>query len=100
MRDHSSHHSGNEKEMIIIHPYSISSFILAYNDIRKSFVDCNVMIPTLVFPRLEFRIVGDLVMKCRPKYLLAISVIVTLQIGIRDEYRNRLFLGGEIFGYI
>jgi hypothetical protein len=85
MRNHFPHHSRDEEEMIIVHPYSISSLILTHNDIGKSFVDCDVMFPAFVLPRLELWIVRDLVMKCRPKDLLAISIVVTLHIGIRDE---------------
>lgn len=86
--------------MVIIHPYRVASLILAYDDVGESFVDCNVMLPTLIFPGLEFWIVGDLIMKSRPKNLFAISIIVTLQVAIRNEYRDRLLVCREILGDI
>ena len=85
MRNHVPHHPRDEKEMIIVDPYSVSSLILTHNDIRERYVDCDVMFPALVLPRLELGIIRDLVMKCRPKDLLAISIVVTLHIGIRNE---------------
>ena len=86
--------------MIIIHPYRIASLVLTYDCVCKGLIDFNVMLPTLVLPRLESRVVGDLIVKSRPKNLFTISIIVTLQIGIRNKDWDRFLLRREVLGYI
>jgi len=68
--------------MVIVDPNSITSFVLTYNDIRKSLVDSNIVLPTILLPLFEFWIIRDLIMKCRPNDLFAIAIVMTLQIGI------------------
>lgn len=91
MRNHISHHFWNEEEVIIVYPDCIASFILAYDDFCKGTVDRDIMFPTILLPNLEFRIIGDLIVKYWPENLLAITVIMTFEIGVGDEHRNRMF---------
>jgi len=86
--------------MIVVYPNYIAQFVLTYNDIGKCHVDFNVMLPTLLFPSFEFRIIGDLIMKCRPQNLLAIAIVMTFKIGIGNKYRNGFFVGGKIIGNV
>jgi len=74
--------------MVIIYPDSITSFVLTDDDVRKGLIDSDIMFPTFFLENCIFRIIGDLVMECRPKDLLAIPIIMTFEIGIGDEDRN------------
>src|SRR5271169_2208902 len=100
MRDHFSYHLRNKKKMIVVYPNYITSFVLAYNDVGKCLVDFNVMLPTLLLPNFEFRIIRNLIMKCWPDNLLAIAIVVTFKIGVGNEYRNGFFVGGKIVGNV
>jgi hypothetical protein len=83
--------------MVIIYPDCIASFVLTYYGFCKSSVDSNVMFPAVLFPYLILGIIRDLVMECWPDDLFAIPVIMTFQIGVRDEYGDRLFRGCKEF---
>ena len=78
MRNYIPNHFGNEEKMVIVDPNGITPFILADNNICEGLVDGNVMLPTILFPLLEFWIIRDLVVKCRPDDLLAIAIVMTL----------------------
>ena len=86
--------------MVIIDPDGITSFVLTYDDIGECSIDGNIMLPAFLFPYFVFWVIGDLIMKCWPDDLFAVSVIMTFQIGIRDENGQRSFLTAEVFGDI
>jgi hypothetical protein len=81
--------------MVIIYPDCIASLVLTYNCFCEGSVDCDIVIPTVILPHFVFGIIGNLVVECRPDNLFAISIVMTFQVGIRDEYWNRLSLGTE-----
>ena len=88
MRDHFSDHLGDEEKMVIIYPDSIASFVLTDDDIGERPVDCNIMLPAVLFPNFELGIIGNLVMERRPDNLLTIAIVMTFKIGVRNEYGN------------
>jgi hypothetical protein len=100
MWNHFSDHFGDKKEMVIVDPDGVASLVLTYDDIGKGPIDSDIMFPTFLLPYFVLWIIRDLIMKCRPDDLFAVSVIVTFQVGIRDEDRNRSFLNCEEFGDI
>jgi hypothetical protein len=95
MWNHFSHHFRDKKEMIVVYPDCITPFVLAYDDVGKRTIYCDVMLPAILLPNLEFRIDRDLIVECWPENLLAIAIIMALEIGVGNEYGNRTFLGVE-----
>jgi hypothetical protein len=93
-----SDHLGDKKEMVIVNPDCISPFILTYNDFCKGSVDGDVVFPATFLPVFELWIVGDLVMERGPDDLFAVSIVVTFEIGIGYEHRNRSFVRVEMVG--
>jgi hypothetical protein len=89
-------HFGHEEEMIVIDPYCIAALVLTYDDFSKGPVDSNIVLPTIRFPNLGLWIIRDLVMECRPNDLLAISIVMTLEIGVGNEDWNRLLVSVEV----
>ena len=84
--------------MVIVDPDYISSFVLTNNRLCESSIDSDVVFPTILLPDLEFWVVRDLIMEGRPDDLFAVAVVMTFEIGIGYEHRNRSFLNGEIVG--
>jgi hypothetical protein len=82
--------------MIIVYPYRVSCLVLTYNGVSKRPVDSNIMLPAVLLPNFEFGIIWNLIMKCWPNDLFAISVVMALEIGIRDKYRVRSLVLNEI----
>jgi len=93
-----SDHLGDKKEMVIVDPNCVSSFVLTYNHFCESSVDGDVVFPTTVLPVFEFWIIGDLIMKGGPDDLFAVSIVVTLEIGIGYEHGDRSFVRVEMVG--
>jgi len=86
--------------MIIVYPDCISSFVLTNNGFCKSFVDGNIVFPTFCFPLLELWIVRDLIVKCWPKDLFAISIVMAFKICICHKDRDRSFMKIEMTSYL
>jgi hypothetical protein len=88
MRNHISDHLWNEEEMIIVYPDCITSFILSDDDFCECTIDFDVMLPTFLLPDFKLGIIRNLIMKCRPNDLFAISFVMSFQLGIGDEDGN------------
>lgn len=95
MRNHLSNHLWDKEKVVIIYPHSIPSLILTDNHVGKSLIDRDVMFPPFLLPDCILWVVGYLVVEGWPKDLLAIAIIMAFKIGVRNEDRNRSFLGSE-----
>lgn len=63
MRNRFSDHFRHEKEVIVVYPDCIALFVLTYDDISKSSVDFDVVLPAFVLPGFHLWVVRDLIME-------------------------------------
>ena len=96
MRNELSDHLRDEEKMVIIDPYCVTALVLAHDGFGKGFVDSDIVLPTILLPNLGLWVIGDLVMERRPNDLLAIPIVMTIVLGVRNKDWNRLFVNIEI----